>query len=355
MPRRQRSGRATIHDVARRAGVSAATVSKVLRGDASVRADNATRVRDAVRGLDYRMDPLAAGLRLEQRRIIGAIVPDLESSFFGALVTALERGAEAAGYDMIVASSRENEAREADLVARMNDWRVAGTMLVPVRSERGRGAAALRALGMQAVLVDRVAADGHFDTVTADNRDASARVADLLLDHGHGHVLLHGATRISKAVRLRVEGFMARAASRAPRAHIDTLVSDDDPQTQRRAIRDYFEGRPPGARPTAVFSLSQHSTLTILSELRRRELRIPGEIALVGFDDCDWMQTTWPSITAVAQPVEAIAERALETLLARVESGGARAPVHYLEPCTLRVRQSCGAPEALPGGLGLSA
>ena len=114
MPGDDKQRRATIHDVARAAGVSAATVSKVLRGVRSVREDNADRVREAVAALDYRMDPVASGLRGEQRRIIGAVVPDLESAFFGKLVTGLERAAEEAGYHMIVASSRESEAREAD-------------------------------------------------------------------------------------------------------------------------------------------------------------------------------------------------------------------------------------------------
>ncbi|WP_343116144.1 LacI family DNA-binding transcriptional regulator [Ostreiculturibacter nitratireducens] len=342
MPGEDKQRRATIHDVARAAGVSAATVSKVLRGVASVRSENAERVREAVRELDYRMDPLAAGLRHEQRRIIGAVVPDLESPFFGALVTGLERAAEEAGYHMIVASSRESEERESDLVARMADWRVAGTILVPVRSERGEGATRMRELGMQAVLVDRASADDDFDTVTADNSEASAKVADLLIGQGHRHILLHGATRISKAVRTRLDGFTERAQTLDPQVRIDTLLSDDDPETQRGAVRTYFDGHTGAERPTAVFSLSQHSTLLVLSELRRRGLRIPQDVELVGFDDADWMQTTWPSITAVAQPVAAMAERAVSVLLERIEGGNKGAPTSHLEPCTMLVRESAG-------------
>jgi len=297
-------------------------------------------VQDAVRSLGYRMDPLAAGLRQEQRRIIGAIVPDLQSPFFGALVTGLERAAEAAGYTTIIASSRESEEREADLVARMNDWRVAGTILAPVRSERGAGAGMLRQLEMRAVLVDRVSADDRFDSVTADNFEASANVADFLLAAGHRHILLHGATRISKAVRTRLDGFSTRARTLLPDVRIDTLLSDDDLSVQRDAIRDYFDIHRGGDRPSAVFSLSQYSTLLVLSELRRQGVRIPDNIALVGFDDVDWMHAAWPSITAVAQPVDVLAERAIATLLARIEGGQAAFPVQHLETCELRVRQS---------------
>ncbi len=348
MPADDKQKRATIHDVARYAGVSAATVSKVLRGVKTVRADNAERVRAAVAALDYRMDPVASGLRGEQRRIIGAVVPDLESPFFGKLVTGLERAAEEAGYHMIVATSRESEAREADLVTRMNDWRVAGCVLVPVRSERGEGPARLRDLGMQAVLVDRVSADDAFDTVAADNHAASAAVAEFLVGLGHRHVLLHGATQISKAIRTRLAGFSSRARALDPQVRIDELLSDAPLDSQRPAIRAYFESHEAEDRPTAVFSLSQHSTLLVLSEIRRMGLRVPEDIALVGFDDADWMQTTWPSITAVAQPVTAIAERALGALLARVEGESTGFPVQHLEPCTMLVRQSAGQTEEEP-------
>ncbi|MGV0875624.1 LacI family DNA-binding transcriptional regulator [Martelella sp. FLE1502] len=339
MSRKNENRRPTIHDVAARASVSAATASKVVRGVAGVKKMNVERVRAAMVELNYRMDPIASGLRNERRRIIGAIVPDLESAFFGALLTELEKLAEEAGYHLIVSSARGSEVREADLVSRMNDWRVMGTILVPVRSERGLGAEKLRELDMLAVLVDRVNVDDRYDTVTADNSAASASVADLLLGQNHRRILIHGATRISKSIRLRMEGFMARVREIDDTVRIDTLLSDETLDIQRQAIRDYFD-EAADEHPTAVFSLSQHSTLLVLSELRRRNLRIPKDVALVGFDDTDWMQTTWPSITAVAQPVEAMAQKALNVLLARAGDEVTGPPEHHLEPCQLFGRQS---------------
>jgi len=198
---------------------------------------------------------------------------------------------------------------------------------------------------MQAVLVDRVSADDAFDTVAADNHAASAAVADFLAGLGHRHILLHGATKVSKAIRTRLAGFAGRARALDPDVRIDELVSDEPLNVQRTAIRDYFATHANGDRPTAVFSMSQYSTLLVLSEIRRMGLRVPEDVALVGFDDADWMQTTWPSITAVAQPVTAIAERALAALLARVEGESTGFPVQHLEPCTMLVRQSAGQTE----------
>ena len=155
--------------MASRAGVSAATVSKVMQGVTTVRPENAQRVFDAVALLGYRVDPLASDLRRARRRIIGAIVPEFESEFFGSVVTQLERLAEQRGYALVAASSRESEARERDILARMHDWRVAGVVLSPVRNEHGPAAALMKTYGMTGVMIDRVLADDVFDTVSADS------------------------------------------------------------------------------------------------------------------------------------------------------------------------------------------
>lgn len=352
MPEGRKAHRSTIHEVAARAGVSAATVSKVLNGVKTVKPANVLLVRKAVAELNYSIDPFAAGLRQRRHRIIAVVVPDLENEFFGALVTSLERAAEAAGYDVIIASSRESASREAELVAHMNDWRVAGFILAPVRSERGKGAQVLRDNDSIAVLVDRVSADKQFTTVTADNFSACAKVAERLVADGHRHVLLHGAAQKSKAVRTRIEGFSTRARALVPDIRIDTLLIDgtaDEPgdgmiEKQRVAIRQSLAASGGDTRPTAVFSLSQHSTLLVLSEIQRLGLRCPDEISLIGFDDVSWMRTTWPSISAVAQPVRVIAERAITALLKIVEGQGGF-PVQHLEPCKFCERQS-NAPAA---------
>ncbi|RWD55915.1 MAG: LacI family transcriptional regulator, partial [Mesorhizobium sp.] len=107
--------RPSIHDVASHAGVSAATVSKVLAGVTTVKPENAQRVLDAVELLGYRVDPLASDMRRAKRRIIGAIMPEFESEFFGQMVSELEGLAEQRGYTLVAASSRESEAREKEI------------------------------------------------------------------------------------------------------------------------------------------------------------------------------------------------------------------------------------------------
>ncbi|MCT8997536.1 LacI family DNA-binding transcriptional regulator [Chelativorans intermedius] len=332
--------RPSIHDVARRAGVSAATVSKVMHGVPTVKAENAERVFEAVRQLGYRADPLASDLRRSKRRIIGAIVPELESEFFGSIVTHLERLAERRGYTLVAASSGESEEREAEILRRMEDWRVAGVVLAPVRDEHGPAGEMMRAQGMTGVMIDRVLSDKTFDTVSADSLSASAEVARELADRGHRHVLVIGLGEQGACVRARLEGFRRTAEALDPQMRIDVLLSESSVEPLRGAIRDYFSR---GERPTAVFSLFLKGTLVALSEFRRRGWHCPDDISLIGFDDAEWMQVTWPSIAAVVQPVERIAAHAMERLFRRID-GETGPPMARLEPCRFLVRESIGMP-----------
>lgn len=329
------TGRASIHDVASHAGVSAATVSKVLRGVKTVKAANVQKVFAAVEKLGYRMDPLASGLRRSTRQIIGVVVPELESEFFGRLTSKVELLAEQAGYSLAIASSHESEDREKKLLERMHDWRVAGTILAPVRSERGTGATVMKDLGMTGVLVDRVVANNVFDTVSADNVRASSLVAKTLIEAGHRHVLLVGLSEVSKNVRTRISAFKSVAQKSCPDMVVDVLLTDGATKDIGAALGEYLDQN----RPTAVFSLFQNGTLAVLSAFRRRGIQCPQDISLVGFDDAEWMQATYPSVTAVVQPVTQIAEKAFARLVHRID-GDTGFAVCHLEHCDFQERES---------------
>jgi len=332
--------RPSIHDVASHAGVSAATVSKVMQGVTTVKLENARRVHDAVEALGYRVDPLASDLRRAKRRMIGAIVPEFESEFFGSMITQLERLAEQRGYALVAASSRESESREGDILARMHDWRVSGVVLAPVRNEHGPAANFMKDNGMTGVLIDRVLSDDAFDTVSADSAAASAEVARALLGKGHRHILVIGLGEQAATVKARLDGFRMTALALDPDIRIDTVISESEIEPLRARLREYFAK---GERPTAVYSLFSRGTLVALSEFRRRGWHCPDDISLVGFDDAEWMQATWPAIAAVVQPVRQIAIQAMDVLFRRIEGeeGPARA---RLEPCKFLMRESVGSP-----------
>lgn len=180
--------RPSIHSVAAYAGVSIATVSKVMQGVATVRKENVVAVQNAIEALGYRINPLGAELRRGQRKLIGAIVRDFEDAVSASLLAALERHVEARGFTMLIASSRHLEEREVELVGRMQDWRVAGLI---IESDAGRQKAALLLRdGPPAVFIGNPNVQEDFDVVVHDTvppgvrgkraprRNATDRVAD---------------------------------------------------------------------------------------------------------------------------------------------------------------------------------
>ena len=222
----------------------------------------------------------------------------------------------------------------------MHDWRVSGVVLAPVRNEHGPAADFMKANGMTGVLIDRVLADDVFDTVSADSVAASAEVARQVVARGHRHMLAIGLSGEAATVKARLDGFRAEIARLAPEARIDVVLSESDVDRLRAALRHYFAK---GERPTIVYSLFLKGTLVALSEFRRRGWHCPNDISLVGFDDAEWMQATWPAIAAVVQPVRQIAVNAMEGLFRRIE-GDAGPPRAMLEPCKVLMRESVGMP-----------
>ena len=295
--------------------------------------------------LGYRVDPLASDLRRAKRRMIGAIVPEFESEFFGSMVTQLERLAEQRGYALVAASSRESEARERDILDRMHDWRVSGVVLSPVRNEHGPAAELMKKYGMTGVMIDRVLADDMFDTVSADSATASAEVARALVGKGHRHILVVGlgeqAATVTRAPRRLPRHGDGAGAGHAHRRH---PVGERGRAAARASLRDYF-GK--GERPTAVYSLFLKGTLVALSEFRQRGWHCPNDVSLVGFDDAEWMQVTWPAIAAVVQPVRQMAIQAMDMLFRRIE-GEEGPPAARLERCKVLMRESVGLPGSGP-------
>lgn len=335
--------RPSMHDVARVAGVSAATVSKMLRGVKTIKPASVKRIRAAIDELGYRVDPLAADMRRSRRAIIGLVVPDLENEFFGAIASRLELMAEAAGYSLSIASSHESQEREEQLIERMGDWRVAGTILAPVRSERGLGATKMYDLGMKGVLIDRVDYSENYSAVSVDNGGASASVCRAFGDLGHKHVLIIGPSDISKNVRSRISGFCHEAARLFPDMKVDTLISDGGTAALRERVAEQLRSQ----KPTAVFSVFQKGTLVALTEFRSQGLRCPEDIDLIGFDDAEWMQVTDPTVSAVVQPVERLATQAFETLMADLDEKSDGVTRLYLEDCLLALRGSVSHPKKL--------
>ncbi|WP_136625109.1 LacI family DNA-binding transcriptional regulator [Aureimonas flava] len=317
----------SIKDVASLAGVSIGTVSNVLTGKRAVKAELQVRVRGAVAELGYEPDRSASRLRGGRGRVVAVMVPDLTNPFFASLVAALEAAVRGDGYDIIVGTSNGGPAEEAARLATLLAWRPGGLVVVPC-DDAFASAAVIRRSGVPFVVADRVADGIDADQVTVDNRAAGAASAEHVLGLGHRDVVVAASTMALRNIRERYAGIEGAFLSRglpAPR-HIEVGL-DLETATDRldAFVRDE-------CRTSAFIALTNFGTLGVLSTLRRRGLRVPDDVSVIGFDDYAWMRAVSPPLSAVRQPVEAMGQAAWARLRARID--GADGPFE-------RVRLEC--------------
>jgi len=331
-------GRSTsINDVARLAGVSAATVSNVLTGRKPVSPSLAAKVEAAVKALNYRVDPLASMLRSGEAKIVAILVPDLDNPFFTSIVSAVESRLGKDAYEVIVASSHGAEATERAKLRAMLGWRPAGMIVVPCCDEFP-GRKLIEASKTPYVIADRVTADFGADTVCLDNEEAGRLAARHLIELGHEHILI-AATSLGLAnIRQRCLGAAEALRSHGLRApDIVELGFDVEQGTQR--LSHWLAINP---SPTAIQALTNSTTLSALSSLAEHGLRAPQDVSLVGFDDYPWMRARTTPLTAVAQPVREMGRLSWERLSARIK-GDASPAEHIRLAGELKLRDSTAA------------
>ncbi len=327
--------RVTIRDVAGRAGVSIATVSNVFSGNKPVNEDLRERVLQAAKELAYQVDRAASQLRSGQARVVGVLVPDLDDVFFTSLVSRLEVLAQADGYDIVVASSRDNVSLEQSRLRTLLAWRPSGLIVVPcsdavpqnLTAEIGR---------LPIVFADRVPPGGSVvDTVAIDNREAGEIAARHLLALGHRDIVITASSLAISPIRERVRGATEQIRGLAGcQVTVAELGSASEPGAE--LFRHWLEQH---AQPSAVIALTNVTTLSTLSALARLKIDIPDPVSVVGFDDYPWMSARKTGLTAIRQPIGELAAAAWQRLRARM-SGDDAPPQSIVLQTSLQVRDS---------------
>lgn len=323
----------SIRTVAQRAGVSTATVSNVLNSRRSVAPELVARVNAAVAELGYIADMGAARLRSRRSTVIGALVPDIANPFFGTFVSVLETAARRDGYELLIASSNGDTDQEEARLRTLLTWRPAGLIVIPC-ADLPSGLDMARVRRVPVVVADRAPANGDVDAVAVDNAEASAVAVRHLVQAGRRHILV-GASRLTISnVKERVRG--ARNAASDAGVTLEVLEVG---LTMAEGLEALGPRLGAGPRPDALFTLNNVATLAALRCLSGAGLAVGRDVALVGFDDPDWMRSLSPPLTAVEQPLTEMAERALARLVKRI--GGDDSPPNLIRlGCQLLVRAS---------------
>lgn len=335
----------TRNDVARHAGVSAAVVSYVVNdGPRPVAATTRARVVASMRELGYRPNAVARSLKTQRTGVIGLIIPDTANSYFAQLLREIELAATQRGFALLVANSLGDPDREQSYAHAFLDRRVDGIALVCADPDTSV-VRLVRDAGVPFVTVDRettVAASG----VRVDNAAGGELATRHLIAHGHRRIaVLQGPERLPTAAE-RVVGWakaMAAAGLPAPPALIATSSGFSRRSAYDDALR-LLNGRRP---PTAIFATADEQALGVYRAARATGRTIPDDLAVVSFDSAETAPYLVPGLTAVRQPIAAMAGAAIGRLVEQLgrDPGPTTTDVF---PVDLAVRGSCGCPDLEP-------
>lgn len=332
-----------IRDVAKRAGVSVGTVSRVVNGHPSVTPARRQLVQEAIAELKYRPDVFARSLRRRTSNTIGVIIPDIRNPYFAEMVQCIEIRARALGYSVLFVSSDEDPDAEAEHIEAFAARKVDGILLLP--STRATGAPSIE--GVPIVVVDRPI-KGH-PAVAADNRGGARLAVEYLVSLGHERIACISGPKDSTTANSRLGGFLDVMAPRYRSARLsikDYVVHCEfDYAGGQRAAEALLFGT--ALRPTAIFAGSDQQAIGALRAAADRGVAVPLELSVVGFDGISLSDLVSPRLTTIVQPVARIAEAAVAMLLGAEPASPLNEP--RLLECELVVRDSTGPAPAARG------
>ena len=324
----------TIMEVARAAGVSKSTVSRVLNG-VPVSEEARRRVEAAINALNFNPNAQARGLSLRRNHLVGVVVPEIARIFYGEVLEGIESAVAETGFDMIVCSTRNRRGRELSLTKLLWSKRVDGLVLVTPREFSPRRLRVLEG-EIPVVLVDGVS--DSFSSISVDNFAGGFIATEHLLKLGHRRIgLILGP--LTKESQERLRGYRSALEKYGCPFSPELIRTGDYLFTSgRRAMEELLAL---SERPTAVFATSDLMAIGALKAAETHGVRIPEEMALVGFDDIEAAQWTSPTLTTVRQPLRQLGEIGGRTIVKAIMGKSEQTRISL--GCTLVIRESCGA------------
>ena len=297
----------TVHDVARRAGVSIATVSRALTGARRVAPDIADRVQTAATELGYRPDTVARSLRRQETRTVGLVIADITNPFFPALVQAVEGAAREAELGVLFADAQNDPAIERAAVDLLLGRRVDALLISPCHRVRSRSALVGAATAVPVVQLDRFASTAaHY--VGLDHDDAVGRLLDHLSRTGRRHFALVGSDPSISTAWERQSAYVDRVPAYDPAGTDRVLVGEYSVEWGRQAAAEIMRRWP---EVDAMLCANDLIAVGASQGLQRLGMAVPGRVAVTGFDDTLLASTAVPALTSVNQPLRQMADAAV--------------------------------------------
>ncbi|MBN1532065.1 MAG: LacI family DNA-binding transcriptional regulator [Spirochaetes bacterium] len=302
-------------DVARAAGVSRATVSAYINGTRYVSPELSERIEEAIRSLNYVPDPMARALKMKDTKTIGLVIPVI-SRFFTPLMQAVNEEAQVRGYGFLVSSSEEDPERERTALEVFVAKRASGILVVPASLENGELIRSIRDGGTPVVQVNRRIPGLSVDSVTSNNFNAAYRATMHLFGRGCRRVAFLGYDPETLSGEEKRAGYEKALADTGSKENLIVNVRDHDERGIRESLGAFLDCH--GAIDGLIGS-TQGKTAIALAVLKQRGIRIPEDIAVVGFDDTPWSPILDPPLTVVTENTFSMGQQAVQLLLDRIE------------------------------------
>jgi LacI family transcriptional regulator len=331
---------ATIKDVAREAGVSVATVSRVLNSSGPVRAAVADRIRRISAQLRYVPHSGARSLITARTNTLGVLLPDLYGEFFSELIRGMDRAAQSRGYHLLLSSAHGRAPDIASLMHAMRG-RVDGMILMSPRLDPGTLFENLPG-NVPAVLLSSDIRDDRYPVVTIDNMAGAHAMVRHLLALGHRRIAHIAGEPGNHDAEARRRGYRKALGSVARARYADLEIDGDFTEASGyAATQALLSLRTP---PTAIFAANDAMAIGALSALREAGRRVPADLSVAGFDDVPLAQYLNPPLTSVHVPIDEMGARAAHRLIAAIAGDAVPRRRHERLPTQLVVRASCGKP-----------
>lgn len=333
---------ANIKEVAREAGVSVATVSRVFNDKGPVREETRLRIQEVALRLGYSPNATARSLITKKTGTLGVLLPDLYGEFFSEVIRGLDLAARRSGYHILVSSSHSDRS-EVEAVLRALRGRVDG--LIVMSPEADARALETNLPGSLPLVLLNCRVEGTaFDSINIDNYRGAVAMVRHLAGLGHRRIAhVHGAPGNNDAWE-RLTGYreaMQSVTGDGAEGFEDLEIAGDfSEESGNRAGREILRMQP---RPTAVFAANDAMAIGLLYAFQEAGVRVPEDIAVAGYDDIPIARFLTPSLTTVRVSIAELGARAIERLLLAMAHGEARDRRHEVLPTTLVVRGSCGA------------
>jgi LacI family transcriptional regulator len=330
---------ASLIDVARRAKVNISTVSRTINQTGKIGAETQARVLKAMRELGYKPNRVARRLRTRDSssHLLGLIIPNIQNTFFADLARGVEDVAYKSNYAVLLCNYDEDEAKERFYLDVMQAESVDGIILPPIHEDDPAVLQVVRN-GVPVVCVDRSLSSGNLDKVEVDNHTGALKAVEHIIAQGHKRIGLIGGPADSSTGRERLRGYKdAHALAGLPVKSELVRFGDFKQESGQTLAHELLSLADP---PTALFTCNGLMTAGALEAISARGLRIPKQIAIVGFDELPLSSVFNPPLTVVRQPAYEVGKYAAELLLKRIEDSKRPATSLKLMP-ELIVRKSC--------------